>query len=491
MGMPKQNEKSQQDFQALLSRVSITIEKHKLLKANEHILVAVSGGPDSVALLHILYKLRNKYNLRLGVVHYEHGIRGESSLKDAIFVESLAQKLNLPFYIEHGNTKVYAKEKKLSLEAAARYLRYDFFERVLKDTKADKLALGHTADDQVEEILRRLLRGTAWAELAGMEIKRDKYIRPLLEIYKKDILAALEVEKIPYMIDVTNLDLRFLRNRIRHQLIPLLLKFNPRFKQNLLEMASIWREENAWMEMAVKNALKECMEKIGKKYCINLTLFDNYHPALQRRLLSKILQELSLPYTRRHLENLMQLTFPSGPHKSVTLPKRWKGYKEGTYLYITPNLPTEIDYYYLVKAPCKVEIKELNLLFDIYVITKAGSENTKPSSSKVYIDLEKAPFPLEIRPYKPGDRFYPLGGKGSKKLKNFFIDAKIPFSERKKYPIFLSQGKIIWIAGLRLDTRVIPRPETTKYLVIEMIVRTEKRISLSAYSCNKVSRAKK
>ncbi|MDL1970225.1 MAG: tRNA lysidine(34) synthetase TilS [Candidatus Desulfofervidaceae bacterium] len=467
--MAKQDKNFRQDFQTLLSRVVTTIEKYTLLKSNEHILVAVSGGPDSVALLHLLYKLKDRYNLQLGVVHYEHGIRGEASLKDATFVESLAQKLNLPFYIEHGNAKAYAKEKKLSLEAAARLLRYDFFERVLKDTRADKLALGHTADDQVEEILRRLLRGTAWAELAGMEIKRDQYIRPLLEIYKEDILVALVTEKIPYVVDVTNLDMRFLRNRIRHKLIPFLLEFNLRFKENLLEMSSIWREENAWMETAVKNALEECGEKTGEKYRVDLTLFGHYHPALQRRILTKILKDLSLPYTRRHLENLIQLAFPGGTHKSITLPKGWKGYKEGTYLYITPSLPAEIDYHYLIKGPGIVEIKELNFLFDINVVTKAGLENITLSPSKVYIDLEKAPFPLEIRPYRPGDRFYPLGGKGSKKLKDFFIDVKIPFSERKKYPVFLSQGRVIWIAGLRLDARVMPGPETTKYLVIDKV----------------------
>jgi len=448
----------------LIPKVTNTIKKHKLISENEHILIAVSGGPDSIALLHILYHLKHDYNLRLGIVHFEHGIRGESSLRDAKFVERVAKSLNLPFYISYGKAREYAKEKKLSLEAAARELRYNFFNEILSKTKADKLALGHTADDQVEEILRRFLRGTA--DLSGIPIKRGKFIRPLLFVYKEEILKALKEDNIDYVIDETNLDRRFFRNRIRLDLIPILLKFNPKFKENLLDMALIWKEENEWLKTLVKEVIKKSTKRIQEGVKIDLSLFSQYHPALKRHILTEILQELSLPFTKRHIENLLKIAIPYGPHKIISLPKGFKGYKESAYLFITPVPFKEIEYHYEINAPGIINIKEINLTFKIEIVEKKPETKIDISPDKAYFDFEKVSFPIEIRPYKPGDRFYPIGRKRSRKLKDFFIDSHIPYSERKKYPIFLSDKKIIWIAGLCMDERAKPTSKTKKCLII-------------------------
>ena len=325
---------STQTLSHLVRRLLKTIEKHKLISQGEYILVAVSGGPDSVALLHGLYALREKLSLRLGVVHFEHGIRGKTSLRDAAFVKKLATSLDLPFFMEHGKAKEYAEEKRLSLEMAARQLRYAFFERVLKQTQADKLALGHTADDQVEEILRRLLRGTAWIGLGGMEIKRGPYIRPLLEIFKEEILKTLHQEGISYMVDETNLEKSFLRNRIRHELLPILLKFNPRFKEILLEMAAIWQEENAWIEKEVDKTEAECVVFLEKGICLDLESFSKKDLVIKRRLLARLLHKTAFKATRRHLDMLLKVAYPGGPLKVISLPAGWKGYKKGKWLYI-------------------------------------------------------------------------------------------------------------------------------------------------------------
>ncbi len=318
----------------LVRRLLKTIKAHQLINPGEYILIAVSGGPDSVALLHGLYALRDKLSLQLGIVHFEHGIRGKTSLRDAAFVKALARSLDLPFFIEHGRAKKYAEENRLSLEMAARQLRYAFFERILKQTQADKLALGHTADDQVEEILRRLLRGTAWIGLAGMEIKRGPYIRPLLEIFKEEILEVLHKEGISYMVDETNLERSFLRNRIRHELLPVLLKFNPRFKETLLEMAAIWQEENAWIERQVDKTETECVAFSEKGLCIDLEKFFKEDSVIKRRLLARLLHKTAFRATRRHLDMLLKVAYPGGPSKVISLPGGWRGYKKGKWLYI-------------------------------------------------------------------------------------------------------------------------------------------------------------
>jgi len=454
-------------FDRIIPQVVQTIEKYNLIQKGEYILIAVSGGCDSIALLHLLYQLRTFYDLKLGVVHYEHGIRGEASLRDAEFVAEMSEKLNLPFYIEHGKAIAFARRKRLSLEVAARQLRYDFFNQVLQQTGADKLALGHTADDQIEEILRRLIRGTAWVDLGGMPIKREKFIRPFIFIYKDKIKQLLEEEGIPYMIDSTNFDIRFFRNRIRHQLIPLLLKFNPRFKENLVEMSVIWQEERGWLDTFIEKAIAKSVKQTPKGKQIDLNLFRHYHPALQRRILVALLKEIPLPFTRRHLNALLALASPGGPHKFISLPKGWLGYKEGHYLYITSSIPPQPDYYYQIDEPAKIEIKELGVLFEIKLVEKKA-EKINQTLNKVYVDFQKISFPLEIRPYQPGDKFYPLGGKGSKKIKDFFIDLKIPYAERKKYPVVISQDRIIWVTGLCLDERIKPGPETRLYLMLKI-----------------------
>ncbi len=433
-------------------------------------MVAVSGGPDSVALLHILMRLRQRLKIKLGVIHYEHGIRGVSSLRDARFTRNLAFKLGLPFYIGHGQARDYARQEHLSLEMAARELRYAFFEKILKQTGANRIALGHTADDQVEEILRRFLRGTAWAGFGGMEVKRGPYIRPLLNFFKHEILAFLKKEKIEYVIDETNYDQRFLRNRIRMKLIPLLLKFNPAFKENLLEMARIWREDNAWIEKQVDEIEAKCVLSTDLGLKLDLERLAFMDRAIKRRLLHRVLQKTAFRSSKRHLNALLELAFPGGPHKTLILPDNWKAYKENKWLYITQEvvLTEGPSYHYVVDKPGKVKIKELNLSLEIKELSLKDLGKMALTPHDILLDSSKVCFPLEIRPYQPGDRFSPLPGI-TKKIKDFFIDQKIPYSLRKKIPIFLSEGKVISIADLRADAKVTPGPETERYLLIRRI----------------------
>lgn len=454
----------------IIPKVEATIERYNMFFPAEKVLVAVSGGPDSVALLHTLYRLRKKYQLNLGIVHFEHGIRGKASLEDAKFVKKLAKELNLPFHLGQGKVRAFAKENRLCLEAAARELRYRFFKEMMEKQGADKLALGHTADDQVEEILRRFIRGTSWAGLAGMPKVRGKYVRPLIEITRAEIERALKENGISYRIDESNKDLRFYRNKIRHRLIPLMCEFNPRFKKEVLEMAEIWFEEDALLKKLADAAYEQSVIGKDKGLMLDLKQFSKFQPVLQRRVFCKILKTLSINFTRRHLRVLLKWAAPGGVHKRFSLPGGWWAYKEGEKLFFTSRVNDYPEYRCLVSAPQDIYIEEIKTLFKMQI--RAGSlKDIDSSPKKAYIDLGKCKFPLEIRPLRAGDRFWPLKTMGFKKVKDFFIDKKIPYSLRREYPVFVSQGQIIWVAGLRIDERVKLDPHTSRYLLIEMIKR--------------------
>lgn len=454
----------------IIPKVEATIKRYNMFFPGEKALVAVSGGPDSVALVHALCHLRKKYRLDLGVVHFEHGIRGKTSLEDAKFVEKLARDLNLPFYLGQGKTRAFAKENRLCLEAAARELRYRFFEQVMGEQRIDKLALGHTADDQVEEILRRFIRGTSWVGLAGMPEVRGKYVRPLIEVTRTEIEKALKENGVSYRIDQSNKDLRFYRNKIRHKVIPLMCGFNPRFKKVVLEMAEIWGEEDAFIKQLADGAYKESVMDEGNGLVLDLTRFSKFHPVLQRRVFCKIFKILSINFTRRHLGILLKWVVPGGVHKKFSLPGGWWAYKEGEKLFFTSRASNYPEYRYLVSTPQDIYIEEIKTLFKMQ-IRVGGLQDIDSSPKKAYIDLGKCKFPLEIRPFRAGDRFWPLKTRGFKKVKDFFIDKKVPYSLRGEYPVFVSEEQIIWVAGLRIDERVKLDQHTSKYLLIEMIKR--------------------
>ena len=452
----------------IIPKVEATVERYNMFLPGQKALVAVSGGPDSVVLLYALYHLKKKYQLDLGIIHFEHGIRGNASLEDAKFVEKLAKDLHLPFYLGQGKVRAFAKKNRLCLEAAARQLRYRFFEEMMEKQEADRLALGHTADDQVEEILRRFIRGTSWVGLAGMPEVRGKYVRPLIEITRTEIERALKENGISYRIDESNKDLRFYRNKIRHRLIPLMSEFNPCFKKEVLEMAEIWREEDAFIKKITDAAYKESVINKDNGLMLDLRQFSKFQPVLQRRIFCKIFKTLCINFTRRHLRVLLKWAAPGGVHKRFSLPGKWWAYKEGESLFFTRKIYDYPEYRHLVSAPQDIYIEEIKTLFKIQIRT-GSLKDIDSSPKKAYIDLEKCKFPLEIRPLRAGDRFWPLNARGFKKVKDFFIDKKIPYSLRREYPVFVSKGQIIWVSGLRIDERVKLDQYTSRYLLIEMI----------------------
>ncbi|MCK4859126.1 MAG: tRNA lysidine(34) synthetase TilS [Candidatus Omnitrophica bacterium] len=275
---------------SFIVKVKNTIKKYSLFSENDKLIVAVSGGADSVTLLFLLFFLKKEYNLDISVAHFNHQIRLKEAEADALFVQEIAAKLNLPFVLKKRDVPLYAKRKKLSLEEAARNLRYEFLEETAKAKGANKIALGHNKNDQVETILMRLLRGGGSQGLGGMLPKRllaekVSIIRPLIETSRQEILDFLKQKKIKFREDKTNKETIYLRNRIRYRLIPYLGRYNPRIEQILFNTAENLREENGYLEQVAQEAFSQISQYEDKKVTLSLYKLNKLHPVLQKRVL--------------------------------------------------------------------------------------------------------------------------------------------------------------------------------------------------------------
>ena len=296
----------------LLPAVRRFVQEQELFQPGKRVLVAVSGGPDSVALLHLLSRMGPEWNLHLGVAHFDHGLRGEASREDSRFVADLARELELPIYAGEGDVRGLAQAKKISLQMAARRLRLDFFEKMRRDHAYDQVALGHTADDQVELFFLRLLRGSGSEGLKGMWPRTPRgLIRPLLAVGKEMVLAWLKQEKLPYREDLSNLSRRYLRNRVRLDLLPQLQQdYNPRLK------AAVWRlmallQEDERLLAATEDQAWDAVGRWVTPECAGLAIprLLAFFPALQTRLLRRTLGRF-LPHqeiTSAQVKNLVDL----------------------------------------------------------------------------------------------------------------------------------------------------------------------------------------
>lgn len=316
------------------------IEKtaRKFISFSDSILIGVSGGPDSVVLMHLMTHLAPKYSLRLGVAHINHCLRGEDSDKDAEFVSDLAQQSDIPCYIAKEDVLSYQKTHQLSLEEAGRQVRYAFFERIRSEHQFDKIALAHHADDNAELVLMYLLRGSGVSGLSGIPPQREgKIIRPLLNITRSEILNFLNHRNLPYRSDDSNSDTRFLRNKIRHCLIPVLQEYNPNISEALNRLSVILRSEDEWMQSEIESIFDKCVSEIqSNRILFDISIFNQHHLAIRRRLVRKAILLLK-GNTRRitfgHVESVIRLSEKAASSdKNLHLPDRIRVEKNYSYL---------------------------------------------------------------------------------------------------------------------------------------------------------------
>ena len=465
-----------------LDRVMDCIYKYKMIAECDAVLIGISGGIDSITLLYSLYFLSDKLKCSLIVAHANHGLRGEQSDREAEFVRKIADELKLPFVIEKIDVLGYMGEKGLSKQAAARELRYDFFERAAKNTSANKIALGHNADDQAETVLMRLLRGSGASGIAGMRAVRDgKIIRPLIEIKRDEITEFVKEKRLRYVEDPSNLEPYYLRNKIRLNLIPLLKEeYNPNIVDTLRETAEIIRDEDEFLESYCSTILSDIIQSKGNEAIeIDVLKLKNFHIAIKRRIIRIVLKMLKgdlLKISVVHVEEILNSINKGFSGKSLNLPDgicvlyeydKLKLFREAEVeeeAEVRFDIPLKIPGETILSAPEYKFIAEI-----ISPVDFAAAGFSLRNKFTAFFDMDKLKGALRVRNRVNGDIFHPSGMKGSKKLKEFFIDEKIPRRERDSIPLIVSGDIILWIVGERTADYGKVDKDTKKILKIEAI----------------------
>jgi tRNA(Ile)-lysidine synthase len=448
-----------------------------LIAPGDKILVGVSGGADSIALLHVLHYFSKIQNYSLIVVHINHMARGKDSEADANFVENIAEKLKLPFYLKKIDVGVERLQLKTSFQDAARIIRYQFFEEILHTTGGNKVALGHSADDQAETILMNVIRGTGLKGLTGIPQVRGYIIRPFLETHRKDLDIYLEENNISFKDDSSNLDKKYLRNRIRHELIPHLETFNPGIKKCLEEMSGIAREEDSLLSQMVRDIFKQksrFLEGNKKDIVWGIDDFQSYPIALRKRLVREIFCSITgdmQAITAHHVQQIISLLNSPKPGKSLNIPQGVTvTCRYGSVLFskviggIRENEPRVTP----ISVPGITELLAGNIRIQTQIFAVKRDFSLLDSGRQAFLDLEETGLIVKARFFRAGDRFCPLGMTGNKKLKSFFIDRKVPRIMRSKIPILTNANDdIIWVYGQRISHSYRVTDKTEKVLFIE------------------------
>lgn len=453
-----------------IEKVAQFISKHEMISCGDRVLVGVSGGPDSMAMLYGLHHLRSEFNFSIYIAHLDHQFRGVESRADANFVRQHANLLNLPITLESRNVPKLIEQENLSPEAGARKARYEFYQRVFEREKCDSVALGHNADDQAETVLMHLIRGSGMRGLVGMLPVRGIYIRPLLNVFRTEIEDFLSELGVVPRQDSSNLKPIYFRNKIRLELLPLLeSSYNPNIKEILLKTSEILRPEMKLLDELSAESMTSCFISRSKdEIRLDLNAFNKQSIAIQRRLLRRTISELGetdriVDIYFDHIEAIREMIERESPNLSLKLPHNMEAVKTYHQLIIREQISEEsIDFEYEVKVPGKTEIPEL----ESCIITKFSDECPSSEPYKEIIDYEKVELPLRIRIRREGDQFQPLGMKGTKKLKDFFIDLKVPLEQRDRIPILTSGDQIVWVVGYRLDEHYKTTAQTKTKLAI-------------------------
>lgn len=450
-----------------LERVKATISKYSMLSGGETVLIGLSGGPDSVCLLTVLNKLKGELNLKLHAVYVDHGLRPAETPDEIEFCKRLCDGLSVPFITRSVDVKAYAKETGLSKQEAARELRYKVFDGLFSDVKADKIALGHNADDQLETFFMRFFRGSGPTGLSGVPPVRVKIVRPLIEVERKEIEAFLDEQEVNYIIDLSNLKKDYLRNRLRLSFIPEIKKINPHIAQTVSRTMDILREEEKHFDVIVTKAL---MKLITRKTDLRIELFLTPMEAMDKVILRRVLRR-AIDQTKGlrgmgfiHIEEIIELIKQGKPGDRLYLPGGLRVIKNYSTLVITSEIPQRIVTFTL-NVPGEVALKNIKTVIKGSIEDKVDGYGD--GKTIAVFDADKTGTVLTVRPREKGDFFYPMGFGKKKKLQDYFVDEKVPRDERDSIPIIVSGKDIVWIAGFRGDERFKVTDETKRFLKLE------------------------
>jgi tRNA(Ile)-lysidine synthase len=468
-GMKPSKARSASISSSIKDGLRASFRKYSMLAGGETVLVGLSGGPDSVCLLRLLHMLREEFNLKLHAVYVDHNLRPDETPDEIKFCQDLCKKIDVGFTVRSLDVVSYAKERRLNKQEAARELRYRAFDETAFEIGADRVALAHNADDQVETLFMRLIRGSGPKGLSGIPPKRGKIIRPLIETKRRFIEDFLDAEKIPFVVDSSNLRPDYFRNKLRQSLIPMLREMNPNLTETITNTMSIIQEEDRYFEIIVTKTL---MRLISRKTTERIELFmmpmEIVDTVILRRVLRRAIAETQglRGISFAHIEDIINLIKHGRSGARLYLPKGIRVIKEYSLLIMTSEKPVKVSSCEL-NPPAKLPIRESGVVIDATFAEKGIDGVTEKSS--VLLDAGLMRFPLLVRSRRPGDFFFPAGFGRKKKLQDFFVDEKVPRDERDKVPIIVSGDDIVWIAGYRADERFRVTQHTQKILRLVIV----------------------
>ena len=438
------------------------IDDKKLIVKNDKLLIALSGGPDSVFLFHFLIKYKKKFRIELSAVHINHKLRGREANNDEKFCKDLCDKFSVPIFIIRKNVKALSKREKISLEEAGREVRYSEFTKIANKNNYTKIATAHTSDDNAETIFLNLIKGTGIKGLAGIPYKRGIVIRPALILTKAEILRYLNDNKLPFRTDASNLQSDYDRNFIRNEIFPMIRsKLNPSFEEKLLNTSSLIRSFSSELEKIIKEAAIEVSVFSRGKLKISLKTLNKYDRELSGDIFKRTIEkyfDVSLNYKNLKDINAL-LTGKVG--NQVSLAKNLIALKERNEIVLFKKGEEKIDSEMEINTgqTIKLSTKKISIVNGIKRPLKFSSDRRKE-----FIDADAIDEKFLLRKWKAGDRFYPIGLKGTKKISDFLNEQKISSYNKKDQLVLTNSGKIVWVVGLRLDDRFKVTNRTNRIL---------------------------
>jgi len=453
--------------QELAHSVLQYIWRHDLIRTGERVGLAVSGGADSVSLVRLMLELRGDLGVGLSLFHFNHQLRGADSDADEQFVKELATSHKLQFHRAGEPVKAYAAAQALSIEAAARHLRYEYFYGLVRAGVVNRIATAHTLDDQAETVLLRVVRGSGTAGLAGIYPRVlvsesvGSIVRPLLGVRRKQIESYLNQLQQPWREDRSNRDLRHTRNRVRHGIMPRLERhLNPSVRESLADLAEIARTEEEYWEKQVSNALPEVMRDSG---AIRLNALRKLPLALQRRVLRAAAHTVGLRLEFRHVEDVLDVSI--GRKKTSPLPHGWSATRtdQDELRFVLPGEHIA-DYETALKVPGVANIDALGVRFEAVLISELAGYPAEHLFDEALLNKE-----LMVRNWRAGDRFWPAHTKAPKKIKELLQDRHVTGAEKKLWPVVAHGQDVLWMRGFPRPAAWQCGPHTRRAVLIREV----------------------
>lgn len=466
----------------LITKVEETINEYKMFEKDDLVIVALSGGPDSVALLHMLYTLKGKLKIEIVAAHVNHCLRGKDSDQDEECVKHLCEKYDIPLYSQRIDIHNIIKNSKISCEMAGREARYGYFQKLKKKISGNKIALAHHANDQAETILMRLIRGSGIEGVTGIKPIRDKiFVRPLININRMHIENYCEINNLDFRIDKSNYENIYSRNKIRLELIPYIEEnFNKDITNTINRFADIMKVDNDYLEtIALESMVKYCSKK-NEGINISKEAF-NEHGAVLSRILRNSIKTIKGNLTnieKKHIDDILDIQ-KKGTGKILDLPDNLKVINNYKDIVIKKKCKENniidyksIEYKLNIQEKNHIEIENFTVKMQ-FLDGKHKEKILRKNKFIKYFDYDKLNNDIILRYRRNGDRFFPLGMKGRKKIKDYFMDLKIPQDERSKIPMICFGDSIAWVIGYGISEKY--RIKDTTKTILQIIIESEEK----------------